>query len=150
MLCFCGRTPRWVRGLKLLLGFRRLLPLSSRTPRWVRGLKFCLASTMLEYLSSHPTMGAWIEICLSYLYFLYPCLSHPTMGAWIEINPLAGIMICKKCRTPRWVRGLKSLALMLVPLFILSHPTMGAWIEILLGKYLYNASLVAPHDGCVD
>ena len=37
-------------------------PSSGRTPRWVRGLK--LESFVLIELEamSHPTMGAWIEI----------------------------------------------------------------------------------------
>ena len=60
---------------------------------------------------SHPTMGAWIEIkplvktdgTLS---------SHPTMGAWIEISLLFYLQIASICRTPRWVRGLKSLSSM--------------------------------------
>ena len=33
---------------------------------------------------SHPTMGAWIEIC-STLKSTLQNMSHPTMGAWIEI-----------------------------------------------------------------
>ena len=56
---------------------------------------------------SHPTMGAWIEICSLFDNTMFAG-SHPTMGAWIEIVEI------KK-------RG-KTLAK--------SHPTMGAWIEI--------------------
>ena len=39
---------------------------------------------MSDFKVSHPTMGAWIEICCvsSNLSALE---SHPTMGAWIEI-----------------------------------------------------------------
>ena len=80
---FCGRTPRWVRGLKwrVLVALNLLflvaphdgcvdwnlfqvflwLPFHRRTPRWVRGLKFSIN------------------------HFLPP----------------------QMCRTPRWVRGLK-------------------------------------------
>ena len=36
-----------------------------------------------------------------------------------------------KCRTPRWVRGLKFFQLDLSDLLVASHPTMGAWIEII-------------------
>ena len=36
-------------------------------------------------MESHPTMGAWIEICLM-MQHLELSLSHPTMGAWIEID----------------------------------------------------------------
>ena len=34
-----GRTPRWVRGLKLETGNQAYID-SGRTPRWVRGLKY--------------------------------------------------------------------------------------------------------------
>ena len=56
---------------------------------------------------SHPTMGAWIEILNRSLIFLQSSLSHPTMGAWIEIILLEQLGGEDKCRTPRWVRGLK-------------------------------------------
>ena len=78
---------------------------------------------------SHPTMGAWIEICglqsraaislvaphdgcVDWNKEIYDILyeedmSHPTMGAWIEIIfDMKGRGIAKS-RTPRWVRGLK-------------------------------------------
>ena len=76
--------------------------------------------------SSHPTMGAWIEICLTIANFS-EMVSHPTMGAWIEI--------------------IKSVAISGV---MLSHPTMGAWIEIPLIMSATKFMTVAPHDGCVD
>ena len=38
---------------------------------------------MLE-VTSHPTMGAWIEI-FDFVPNKYIPTSHPTMGAWIEI-----------------------------------------------------------------
>ena len=55
-----------------------------RTPRWVRGLKLMSGAKLIGKLVSHPTMGAWIEITG------VACMhtnreSHPTMGAWIEI-----------------------------------------------------------------
>ena len=34
-----GRTPRWVRGLKLQYSVSRERRKGGRTPRWVRGLK---------------------------------------------------------------------------------------------------------------
>ena len=37
-------------------------------------------------LTSHPTMGAWIEIYLGISRQAVGAKSHPTMGAWIEIN----------------------------------------------------------------
>ena len=36
-------------------------------------------------------------------------MSHPTMGAWIEIKEIEDLRQMVLCRTPRWVRGLKSL-----------------------------------------
>ena len=33
-----------------------------RTPRWVRGLKLLKISKFKLRILSHPTMGAWIEI----------------------------------------------------------------------------------------
>ena len=59
-----GRTPRWVRGLKLYI-LHISTELICRTPRWVRGLK--LSKMLLRNLcqKSHPTMGAWIEILLA-------------------------------------------------------------------------------------
>ena len=56
--------------------------------------------------------------------------SHPTMGAWIEIYPYRHPVPKRKRRTPRWVRGLKSSFSFLYTLRHGSHPTMGAWIEI--------------------
>ena len=103
---FC-RTPRWVRGLKYLIMLFFLVLADRRTPRWVRGLKLMLRHVLPSQIASHPTMGAWIEICRisSSIYidsvaphdgcvdwncivlFVGTCMhwSHPTMGAWIEI-----------------------------------------------------------------
>ena len=122
------RTPRWVRGLKyyclafvhtnsmvaphdgcvdwnhfetFLRGLR-----NCRIPRWVRGLKSSPPAIPVLLPSSHPTMGAWIEIWCCHIILLLS-RSHPTMGAWIEIYSTENL-------TPSLV----------------SHPTMGAWIEI--------------------
>ena len=117
-------------------------------------------------------MGAWIEIKLFGKSFKR-CESHPTMGAWIEIDASSPLEHVILCRTPRWVRGLKSFGPFIsIPmnrvaphdgcvdwnypsvthdkLKELSHPTMGAWIEILVYEIYNIISLVAPHDGCVD
>ena len=59
-----------------------------------------------DLLKSHPTMGAWIEIYLEG-YNPNGNVSHPTMGAWIEIDVLLLSLYPPACRTPRWVRGLK-------------------------------------------
>ena len=94
------------------------------------------------------------------------------MGAWIEINGCWRRWGQQHCRTPRWVRGLKSY-LSIIPARIwrrtprwvrglkfcffgvlknkfMSHPTMGAWIEISSNVCCDPTAVVAPHDGCVD
>ena len=78
-----------------------------RTPRWVRGLKLLLLQLSMIQSLSHPTMGAWIEIIKKVINKYGIEKSHPTMGAWIEIY-YDVVLNCKDlCRTPRWVRGLK-------------------------------------------
>ena len=72
-------------------------------------------------------MGAWIEI-LKVERIDFAVSSHPTMGAWIEIDLSQRHDSKIKSRTPRWVRGLKSVSIV---------------IE-------FDALIVAPHDGCVD
>ena len=100
---------------------------------------------------SHPTMGAWIEITIAPTAFAEHEESHPTMGAWIEILDLLEHLSKKRSRTPRWVRGLKSIYSVNNCCCSKSHPTMGAWIEILRYIILPNFDIcVAPHDGCVD
>ena len=66
-----------------------------------------LANPVKELSPSHPTMGAWIEITILVI-LRVKNMSHPTMGAWIEIVGIRNIGYLAKCRTPRWVRGLKS------------------------------------------
>ena len=56
-------------------------------------------------------MGAWIEIILMRTMRNLPT-SHPTMGAWIEISEFYQSHIRRARRTPRWVRGLKLPALL--------------------------------------
>ena len=52
------------------------------------------------------------------------------MGAWIEMKGTCSLKSIISRRTPRWVRGLKSVSSVPVTAFSPSHPTMGAWIEI--------------------
>ena len=52
------------------------------------------------------------------------------MGAWIEILGTALFFLMLASRTPRWVRGLKSISSHSLLTPSRSHPTMGAWIEI--------------------
>ncbi len=79
-----SRTPRGVRGLKFTFG----LPVDSarsRTPRGVRGLKYILQLTKAAKTPSHPSRGAWIEICNAQRTVYDVLRSHPSRGAWIEI-----------------------------------------------------------------
>ena len=103
-----GRTPRWVRGLKLKEDTdtekETAVAPHDGCVDWNRVLMQWECSAIL----SHPTMGAWIEI-IKWEEFRKPTpWSHPTMGAWIEIY--------------EWYANIT---------FAPSHPTMGAWIEIL-------------------
>ena len=167
-----GRTPRWVRGLKLFVVHVVVLlswvaphdgcvdwnygylwvgrVYSRRTPRWVRGLKFSYCLWVVHFILVAPHDG-----CVDWNFEIYTksqdeIMSHPTMGAWIEIFNTAWPFAPSIGRTPRWVRGLK-LYLMVIGLnYPLSHPTMGAWIEMSSLVNLFKGIGVAPHDGCVD
>ena len=59
---FCCRTPRGVRGLKLWF-YYTIHARVCRTPRGVRGLKLDLTVADPLPHTSHPSRGAWIEIC---------------------------------------------------------------------------------------
>ena len=78
-------------------------------------------------------------------------LSHPSRGAWIEICRAGSVRGWWSRRTPHGVRGLKYRprgSPMTGP--PRSHPSRGAWIEISAGKYSHARSRVAPLTGCVD
>ena len=53
-------------------------------------------------------------------------------------------------RTPRGVRGLKSLGYPQIHTRCPSHPSRGAWIEISATPILWVTAPVAPLAGCVD
>ena len=144
------RTPRWVRGLKFMalsiaLAIFNVAPHDGcvdwnskknrlwdewhhgRTPRWVRGLKSSFFICRIVNKTSHPTMGAWIEIAICRIGDGRSIVA-PHDGC-VDWNLLTNIFVKRQIK---------------------SHPTMGAWIEIsffLDGFYLLS---VAPHDGCVD
>ena len=103
--------------------------ISGRTPRWVRGLKSCYHITIDRRMLVAPHDGCvdW-NVRSGIHYFDVLLVSHPTMGAWIEIMILYQQIMRLNSRTPRWVRGLKSV-----------H-----------GQPSTSHSKVAPHDGCVD
>ena len=116
-------------------------------------------------------MGAWIEI-LSFSMLSYYHRVAPHDGCVDWNLTFKSVTLIRPCRTPRWVRGLKSNDYYPYNEGTLSHPTMGAWIEISVSLYsrtflsshptmgawieINNLSLsmglksVAPHDGCVD
>ena len=79
------RTPHGVRGLKYLHGAHDVHQFS-RTPHGVRGLKYVGAGDIHAGVKSHPSRGAWIEMCRPQPY------PHQLCG-----------------RTPHGVRGLKFL-----------------------------------------
>ena len=76
---------------------------------------------------SHPSRGAWIEICFGGRAVLN-LWSHPVRGAWIEI-------FATKLR--KYAR-------------VESHPVRGAWIEIVGHRTNGPWAVVAPREGCVD
>ena len=103
-------------------------------------------------LASHPTMGAWIEIVQSFIQVIeYQVAPHDGCVDWnlcksLHCNPCESVaphdgcvdwnssttcwvLLCWR-RTPRWVRGLKSVSMNDFDILFWSHPTMGAWIEI--------------------
>ena len=73
------------------------------------------------------------------------------MGAWIEITMFEPILNIFDGRTPRWVRGLKSIGTS--PLFTTLSRTP-RWVRGLKSRLrpiaCKYANKVAPHDGCVD
>ena len=91
-------------------------------------------------------MGAWIEIETKDT-TEKELKSHPTMGAWIEIRCFLNNNCSCGCRTPRWVRGLKSDDVIYKSRCGMSHPTMGAWIEIPLSLHRYEFLTSHPTMG---
>ena len=65
-----------------------------------------------------------------------------------QANSLLFGKVC--CRTPRGVRGLKSVLVFLITITASSHPSRGAWIEIALRSLIAYGKHVAPLAGCVD
>ena len=55
-----------------------------RTPRGVRGLKSLGYPQIHTRCPSHPSRGAWIEICVGNK-SIHNKRSHPSRGAWIEM-----------------------------------------------------------------
>ena len=99
---------------------------------------------------SHPTMGAWIEIAVCWWPIKRESVApHDGCVDWNKYDnskPTSSY----RCRTPRWVRGLKLQVYYIICNTYKSHPTMGAWIEIPSKSVLKVEIVVAPHDGCVD
>ena len=124
----------WIEIHMLLVN---LYNVCGRTPRWVRGLKYLLLHKVVRQTKSHPTMGAWIEIfTTSAVILLTSVAPHDGCVDWNLL--VTGLPQKTASRTPRWVRGLKSFKLVNPSPWILSHPTMGAWIEIFVLLVLLN------------
>ena len=94
-------------------------------------------------------MGAWIEIAQTCFYPIpFSVAPHDGCVDWNLYIRTPSAM--RKCRTPRWVRGLKLTALILRTVIVCRTPR---WVRGL--KYLPHLIIrlllcVAPHDGCVD
>ncbi len=65
-----------------------------------------------------------------------------------QANSLLFGKVC--CRTPRGVRGLKSVSIVGKVVELRSHPSRGAWIEIVGIITILHLMQVAPLAGCVD
>ena len=74
------------------------------------------------------------------------------MGAWIEINIVEGVWKGIICRTPRWVRGLKSNKCQVS--LVAKWRRTPRWVRGLKSQWMFQIEddykKVAPHDGCVD
>ena len=79
-----------------------------RTPRWVRGLKLSLHVMDIIHGLSHPTMGAWIEILVSSSKKQPMYCRTPRWVRGLKSYTDVFYVVCATGRTPRWVRGLKS------------------------------------------
>ena len=145
-----GRTPRWVRGLKLLQDERLTLITLGRTPRWVRGLKFESAE-LNERVKSGRT-PRWVRGLKCCIWFHQNEMQQRRTPRWVRGLKYKGQnpQPVHQGRTPRWVRGLKSRSSIKIYQKLKSHPTMGAWIEIDEFWTSFCSVFVAPHDGCVD
>ena len=65
-----------------------------------------------------------------------------------QANSLLFGKVC--CRTPRGVRGLKSVRACPAAPQHMSHPSRGAWIEIIYVSIGFKFPMVAPLAGGVD
>ena len=90
------------------LSFKFQTPIfQRRTPRWVRGLKFLVVwpHSQISFVAPHDGCVDWnLRYNGSSETYI---TSHPTMGAWIEIIYMSVNSTEPSRRTPRWVRGLK-------------------------------------------
>ena len=101
-----------------------------RTPHGVRGLKSIWDSVDAISGASHPSRGAWIEICVPSPHHIGG-QSHPSRGAWIEIQTnLYQRMALNPSHPSRgaWIEICESRFSILSK--NKSHPSRGAWIEI--------------------
>ena len=126
LLWALSRTPRWVRGLKLL-SISFIIVRHSRTPRWVRGLKSFNASytPLGNLVAPHDGCVDWNVLIFKY------------SSGWL-------------CRTPRWVRGLKYQVTFVANQSPLVAPHDGCVDWNFSKVFFYLCNSVAPHDGCVD
>ena len=122
-----------------------------RTPRWVRGLKFKIILVVLPNFGVAPHDGCVDWNRFNNIERSNAWQSHPTMGAWIEIATAPHTCLYWVGRTPRWVRGLKSVCS--ARLKDLKHCRTPRWVRGLKLHWHVKPhcwSVVAPHDGCVD
>ena len=122
-----------------------------RSPSGERGLKSRVLYVVLQFHTSLPIRGAWIEIYLLGA-FVADWGSLPIRGAWIEILCCVITVMANVSRSPSGERGLKSRPVRRARRGKLqSLPIRGAWIEIVRpDRPGWRLGRVAPHPGSVD
>ena len=145
-----GRSPSGERGLKsrvlyVVLQFHTSLPIRGA---WIEISSNTITSPSIKSL---PIRGAWIEIYLLGA-FVADWGSLPIRGAWIEILCCVITVMANVSRSPSGERGLKSRPVRRARRGKLqSLPIRGAWIEIVRpDRPGWRLGRVAPHPGSVD
>ena len=77
-------------------------------------------------------------------------MSPPSRAAWIEIGVVALLKLRRQGRRLHGRRGLKSFAILILPISVLSPPSRAAWIEITIYLNITRGVVVAAFTGGVD
>ena len=92
-------------------------------------MKFRHVERVHAMLRSHPSRGAWIEICAAAHGATWPASRTPHGVRGLKFV-LVYTLMAEISRTPHGVRGLKFADVNVTLVDAKSHPSRGAWIEI--------------------